>query len=200
MALARVRSIFTGVAGTPWYSNLYFLDDGADRIAPDAVEWVSDFWEDLAVNMVSGIAINIEPLVPTYDEATGDLIAQTATAPTGNAGSNVGTALPWATQGLIRLRTEGIVNNRAVHGRIFVPGADEGNSNNGVPQSGYLTTMQSAIDALILASTNTLAVWARPFAGDPTATPPKPARAGTQHAVQAADTWNQWAVMRSRRD
>lgn len=200
MPVARIRTIFTGVAGTPWYSNQYFLDDGATPVAQDAADWVGAFWTGLAGNLPSGLDWSIEPLVPSYDEATGDLTAQTAiTSPTGG-GSNAAETLPFPTQGLIRLRTEGIVNNRAVHGRIFVPGPGENVNSGGVPSASYITALQTAIDSLLTSSVNTLCVWARPFAGDPLADPPKPARAGTKHAVMAADVWTNWAVMRSRRD
>ena len=200
MAVARIRTIFTGVAGTPWYSNLYFLDSGSTPIASLASGWVKDFWDDIAPFMLSTVRYTLETLVPTYDEATGNLTRQTAVAPLTGTGSDSTTALPWATQGLIRLRTAGIVNNRAVHGRIFVPGAPEVQSDNGVPVTGYKSGLQAAINTLIASSTSTLAIWARPFPGDLTATPPKPARAGSQHAVSTADVWAQWAVMRSRRD
>lgn len=200
MAVARVRTIFTGVPGTPWYSNLYFLDDGGSPIASDAVEWVDAFWSAIAPFMLSTISFAIEPLVPTYDETTGALTRQTGTSGGGGTGTDSTTALPWATQGLIRLRTAGLVNNRAVHGRIFVPGAPENQSENGVPVVGYRNGLLAAVAGLIDDSVNTLAVWARPFAGDSGATPPKPARPGSQYSVLTADVWDKWAVMRSRRD
>lgn len=200
MAVARIRTIFTGVAGTPWYSNLYFLDDGSTSIATLAAGWVKDFWDDIAPFMLSSIRYTLEPLVPTYDEENGNLVRQTTVSALTATGTDSTTALPWATQGLIRLRTTGIVNNRAVHGRIFVPGAPEVQSDNGVPVTGYKSGLQAAITTLITNSSSSLAVWARPYPGDPDADPPKAARPGSQHIVTASDVWSQWAVMRSRRD
>ena len=40
--LARVRTIFTGPAGSPWYSNLYF--DAATGTAQNAADAAAPFW------------------------------------------------------------------------------------------------------------------------------------------------------------
>lgn len=200
MTIARVRTIFTGVAGTPWYSNLYFFDNGGTEIGPDAVTWVTAFWTSLSAVMQDSVIWTIEPEVARLDESTGQLTGVTATPGATGGGTQQVAALPWQTQGLIREFTGAFVNGRRVRGRTFIPGPTESSSDVGVPIGTYITALQNAADALIASSVSTWCVWARPFDGDPAAVPPKPARTGTAHIIVSANVWDKWAVQRSRRD
>jgi hypothetical protein len=199
MALARIRTVFTGVAGTPWYSNLYFLNDGGTSIAATATTWVTAFWNSLDNQMGAGISWATDPEVPTFNQATGKITKTDAVTPGTGTSSGVGEVLPYATQLLIRLVTDEFVNGRRVRGRIFVPAPLEADNVSGLPGASIRTPAQTAINTLITSSTSTLAIWSRPFAGDPE-NPNNPARIGTQHVVDLGQVWTQWAVLRSRRN
>lgn len=198
MAIRRVRTIFSGVAGTPWYSNLYFDADGVTPTAQENVDDTDAFWTAMANLIDNAISWTVGPEVPVLDETTGTLVGVTSVTAGTGVGTAAGDALPYATQGLVRLATDDFVAGRRVRGRIFLPGIDENfNGPSGVPTSTFLTTVQGAIDGLIAAGG--LLVWARPFPGAE-GPPVRPARAGSKASITASSVWTQWAVMRSRRD
>jgi hypothetical protein len=203
MALARIRTVFLGVAGTPWYSNLYFFNDGGTSIAASATGWVGTFWQTIDNNMVSGLTWATDPEVPTFNETTGKITKVDAVTPTTGAGSGIGEALPYQTQMLVRLITSAFVNGRRVRGRIFVPGLLEVDNAAAVPAASTRTLVNNATTTLITSSASTLAVWSRPYSAldkDGNPIPGKTPRLGSQHAVGTSQVWTQWSVLRSRRD
>lgn len=199
MALARIRTVFAGVPGTPWYSNMYFQNDGGTSIATSATTWVTAFWTAISPSMAPGITWTTDPEVPTFNQLDGKITKTDAVTPGTGTASGADQALPYSNQALIRLLTNQFVNGRRVRGRIFVPGMREVDNTSGLPSPALRTVLGNAATALITSGTGTLAVWARPFNPDPP-DPLKPARLGSQHAVQTAQVWTQWSVLRSRRD
>lgn len=200
MTLARVRTVMVGVAGTPWYSNLYFMDDGGTSVAPQAVAAVGTFWTTMAAAISNNVTGTVQGEVARINEVDGQLTGVENVTPVAFAGGNTDDELPWQTQLLGRTFTAGFVNGRRVRGRIFIPGMVENNNAVGVPVASLQTSLQNALNALIAEPNTILAVWARPFAGDPAAVPPKPARLGTKYAVVTASVSPIWSVLRSRRD
>lgn len=199
MTIRRVRTVFSGVAGSPWYSNLYFDADGVTPSAQQNVDAVDAFWTALASLMDNAVTWTIGPEVPELDETTGELTGVQTVTPGTGAGTDTTDPLPYMSQGLVRLSTTDFVAGRRVRGRIFVPGLTEtANTTTGQPSGSAITAMTTAGTNLVAAGG--LLVWSRPFAGDPAATPPRPARAGSKASITAVSGWNQWAVMRSRRD
>lgn len=198
--IARVRTVFTGVAGSPYYSNLYW--DGAEDItgAQAAVDLVDEFWSLLASVMNIGLIGQIEAEVPIIEDTTGQIVGVNTTTGGVVDPTNAGEPLPWATQGLIRLATEGFVDGRRVRGRINIPGLGEGSSDAGVPNAAIIASMQAAGEILADSSSPVLCIWCRPRAANAEATPPVAARAGSSHNVSTVSVWNQWAQLRSRRD
>ena len=196
MSIARVRTVFTGVAGTPWYSNIYFMDDGATPIGTLAIGWVADYWNAHKPGITSQVSWSVLSEVVTLDEATGDLESVYTGTSSPNTGSASGQPLPWATQVLARQGTAGIVHNRRVRGRIFIPGFTEDSTTTGRVPSATQTAVAAAGTALVAASTSLWVVWSRPFAG----TEDNPARDGTRWQVTGNSCWDQFAVQRSRRD
>ena len=203
MALARIRTVFVGVAGTPWYSNLYFLNDGGTSIAASATGWVTTFWQTLDNNMNSQLTWATDPEVPTFNETTGKITKVDAVTPGTGAGSGAGEPLPYTNQLLIRLITSSFINGRRVRGRIFVPGLGESDNAVGGVLAATRTLANNAATTLITSSASTLAVWARPYDALDSNGQPIPGhtpRLGSQHSVSTSQVWTQWAVLRSRRD
>lgn len=193
VAIARVRTVFTGVAGTPWYSNLYF--QASPGTATQRNEAVRVFWGTLGNVIHQSIAFNVEAENAIIEDTTGVITGfESGDAETG-VGLATGDPLPWATQGLIQEICEIVVEGRRLRGRTFVPGATETYNVNGIPTSDYRAQLQSSADALILASSTfgTWQVWSRPQ-GLPTP------RSGTSDNVETCNVWNKWAQLRSRRD
>lgn len=200
MTILRIRTVFTGVAGAPWYSNLYFGPPADPTNAQQCVDAVGAFWATLATNLRLGVAFNVEGDVPAINEADGKITDQITVTPVTGGGTNAGDPLPPYTQALIRLSTNAFVNGRRVRGRIFVPGQVESNNVSGNPAGAFVTGVAAAAQALINNLDTELVVWARPFEGDPLSVPPKPARLGTYAGAVTATMWTAWSVLRSRRD
>lgn len=184
--IRRVRTIFTGVAGTPWYSNLYF-SSGVGLSAQAQTDLIKAFWTDMATTMHATVRWTVQPEVTIINDANGQvegLLAVTGGTGIGSAPTDL---LPLATQGLVRLQTGVYINGRGVRGKIFIPGQVEGNSTpQGVPAPSLVTFYAATANELVNDSLDSLVVYS------PTN--------GTSVEVETASAWTNWAVMRSRRD
>lgn len=193
--MLRVRSVSTGVAGAPYYTNTYFLGGVGDALA--ARNRMVTFWTDLTSVMRTGLQTQVEQEVWEIDPLTGDTTA-IVSGGTGvpASGQAAGSPLPPATQGLIRLNTGLVRFNRRVAGRIFIPGLTVASAADGRPTGALLTTLTTAANKLVTgASPAPIVVWSRPkqITG-PVAVP------GAQALVSGIGVWNEFAVLRSRRD
>jgi hypothetical protein len=185
--IQRIRTVFTGVAGTPWYSNLYVTATEADAQAE--VNIIDGFWEDIKAQMKSTVNWTVEGTVANIDDATGQIVGFSSNDSQTGSGADVGDALPYATQGLIRLRTGVFMGGREVRGRFNVPAPTENQSSDAKPNSGYLTDLQTAINDRLLGATGlngALVVYS------PTNATSVPVSEGSVAPF--------WAVLRSRRD
>jgi len=133
----------------------------------------------------TSITWTLDTDVPTLDVATGQLQAITTVTSAQALGTAAGDLIPFATQGLLRLFTGTIVGGRLLQGRIFLPGAVESDSNGG-PTSTYMTDYDTAAAALVADANADWSVWSRTH--------------GVLSSVAQGSTWNEWAVLRSRRD
>lgn len=185
--MLRTTTIFTGLQGAPYYSTHYW--GGTEPGEADAVvAALAQFWTDTAPQRFIQLVGTIQGEVEVVDPATGQVTAIYNTDDPVQAGTNTTTQLSGATQGLLRWRTGVFVGGREMRGRTFLPGPTEGLNDNGNPSGPYQGAYTTAAEALILAAppSSGLVVYSpthRQFA-----------------AVQAASTWNRWAVTRSRRD
>lgn len=183
--LYRIRTIFTGVTGSPYYNNLFFLITGGTPAQANTA--AGAFWTAVsASNMTNGLAWSTDGEVDQIDDTNGQVVATvgvTSVTGVGTAGSD---PLSPATQGLIKVRTGQFFSGRELRGRVFLPCQVEANNTAGAPTSAIATVWNNAASALISDANSTWAVW------------------GPTHfhaeAVNAASAWNQWAVLRSRRD
>lgn len=194
--MLRIRSVSTGVAGSPWYTNMYFSGD-SQGAADDAHDRVVAYWTALASVMINEVVTTVEGNVPVIEPTDGSLRGFLGTTETSVAGTSTGDPLPFAIQGLITTNTDTVRDNRRVQGKLYVPGMSETGNTDGTGTSpANLATMQDAADNLWSALPDTgLVVWSRPKgAGSPFPGP------GLEAAVVSATPREFWAVLRSRRD
>ena len=186
MALMRVRTVFSGVPGTPWYSNLFF--EGGTGLFQDAVDAVAAFWEDCSAAISPLVSWTVEGTVTVLDPVTGQPVGVIAATGDGGPGTASGDMVSRASQILVQLRTGEFLNGREVRGKIFIPGvvgstvdADGGVETAVVAQfEGYTATL------LANSATVPLSVWSR--------------TGGIAYPVVDAPVSSEWAVLRSRRD
>lgn len=185
--LNRVRTVWTGVPGTPWYTNMYFLTDDTDGAASDQVSAVDQFWTDLSGNIHADADWVVQGEVIQIDETSGAITGARTVPSVPGSGVASGDLLPRATQGLVQWRTTTVVNGRFVRGHTFIPGLVESlNVAGGVPAAAFVTIMQNAGESLIDNVTLPLVIWSK--------------SGGTHGEVTAAAAWSEWASLRSRRD
>jgi hypothetical protein len=191
--MLRVRTISTGVAGAPWYTNVYFEGSEASR-AQDAVTSMGLFWTAIRILIHPSITMAVQADVPNIDPVTGDTLAYYSAVPQTITGNADGELLPPASQALVRLATSAVVANRRLKGRIFVPGFTEANSQNGNLSAFALGIIGPAAQEFATRASIRPVVWSRP------APDASPARTGDSAPTTGATVWNQFAVLRSRRD
>lgn len=175
--------MLTGVAGAPYYSSLFW---DLSYSAAEVVEHTAELWEILDNYIVNEIAWEVSGVVQAIDDVTGAVLAAGVTdAETGN-GEATQEMLPLSTQMLIKWRTGIYVGGREIRGRTFVPGlADFVNAEGAVDETVH--------DALA----DDLATWL----GGLSAPPLIWSRTnGDSQPIAAAEVWDQFAVLRSRRD
>jgi hypothetical protein len=186
-AMNRVRTVWTGVAGAPYYTNMYFNDDNTITPAQDAVNAVGTFWSALSGNIVNTVSYTVQGDVARINVATGQLQGAWAVTPVTAAGTAAVDQLPRQVQGLVRWETGTVVSGRFLRGRTFIPGLGETlNNPGGVPTPTLVALFGTAGAALIADTGNELLVWSRAH--------------GVANPVVSATGWSQWATLRTRRD
>lgn len=194
--IARVRTVWTGVATGPAYNSLYFTGVNSIATANQAIAAVDTFWTNIGGLIATGGNAIIEGDVTMIEDTTGEAQQVYAGTPGAATSSAAGDRLPLANQGLIRCPTVSFVGGRQVVGRVFVPAPTETDSTNGLPTLLYQNALATHANALSVTSTVTWVIWSRPRE----ATEDLPARAGSSHAVDVCTGAPYWAVLRSRRD
>lgn len=185
--MLRVTSVFTGMAGAPYYSTHYFGGDTSGE-ASAAVTAVDGLWDGLSSELSSQLDVAINTDVEVVDPVTGLTTGIFPTAGGGTAFTGSGDPLPPATQLLIRWRTGQYVSGREIRGRTFVPGFLEAASSSGRPDTAMVGNINTLAASFLTAS-----------AGAGALVVYSPTR-GQAADVTAASVWTEWAVLRSRRD
>lgn len=182
----RVRVALNGISGAPYLATHYFGSTDPLQTAQEAVEVVGNFWAAVDLHMSSGVTWNTEAEVAEINIATGDLEGITATTPRTGSGGAIAAIMPPATQGLIRWRTGVFVAGREVRGRTFVPGLTTSAASAGKPSATVITDFNAAAAAMVADPNADLYVWSR--------------KNGVIGNVVTGTAWNEFAVLRSRRD
>lgn len=180
--MKRVRTVFTGVAGTPYYSNLYFADE---MDAQDAVDEVKAFWDICAEFMVNDCAFSVDGTVVTIDPTTGEITGSFAASGDTGQGTSTTEMLPRADQLLVQWPTGVYVEGRQARGRTFVPALADFNNDEGVVATATLTTLTTNLTTWLAANPFFL-IWSK--------------KAGLSNVPNSVAVWNQFAILRSRRD
>lgn len=184
--LYEVHTTWHGVAGTPYYSTLRGLLGSSVSPTVLAQKWV----ECLTIfkgAIVSPLVAVIEPEVTIIDSTTGKLVGTSSVPSQTIAATGSTDALPPMTQALVQLGTNTVTEGRRLRGRLFIPGMLEANNTVvGQPSAALTESLDQAFAAMVSATQGGWVVYSRTH--------------HTYALVQSAKTWNQWAVMRSRRD
>ena len=180
--MRKIQTTFTGVAGTPWYSNMYFGDTPS---AQDCVDHVGEFWVEMNAFMVDEIAWSVSSQVLTIDAATGEITGSTSAQGVNGQGGQTQEMLPTATQLVLKWLTGVYVNGRQAQGKTFIPGLADFCNVDGSVNSAIVTQINTDI-ALWLAAGPPLLLWSK--------------AAGVSNIVTTPVCWNRFGVLRSRRD
>jgi hypothetical protein len=200
VSLVRVQTLWTGIAGSPYYTNLYAIGPLATNNGNDLATAWRVFLTSLTSLLASPMVATIDPELLEFDETTGAVTGAGSTTQAPVPFSGLGDQLPHANQALVQWTTNGIVHNRRVRGRTFIPGCLEAqNGPTGDPSAVIGGPLQSAIDALLVSMSGRMRIWSQPLSDDPPS-PTNPNRPGSAWAVQSGKVSPKWAVLRSRRD
>lgn len=188
MPMLRVRTVFTGVTGSPWVSTINFggpTQTGNQADADAAVAAVGAFWGGVDGHIHTSVTWSTLPDVLFLGD-NGIPAASFATTPILGTGGSGGTAVPWSNQALVRGLTSTYLGGRQIRGRIFIPGLTTAAVSNGALAAATATAINGFAVTLNGVTTPPWAIWSKVNA--------------TVVPVSSVSTWSQFAVLRSRRD
>lgn len=184
--MLRIRTVWTGVPGTPWYSNLYFTGT-TEAEASAAHGLVADAMADLAAYQVAGIDYVVEGEIAELDPVTGNRTGTFDVAAVTGSGTNSGDPVPRAAQIRVRLTTGIFTGGRQVAGAFNLPGVTESaNVADGRVDVVTAAAVAGEFTPMIGLDPPALGVWSR--------------KNGTFSLVTNATASTEWAILRSRRD
>lgn len=188
MATFKLKTTWSGaVVGGGLTVSYFFVTSATPTSAQAAIDLMRDFWTSLNPIMSNAVSWAVSGIAQVIDVNTGLITSEIAGTTRSGTGTETGDRLPAATQGLLRLDTPSFINGRRLRGHWNIPGPTETrNTNAGLPDSTYITTLQNAANTLNAAVDPTLDIYSR-----------------THHVadgVSAATAVSKWAVLRSRRD
>jgi hypothetical protein len=175
------------VIGTPYFTQRYFF--GSTGGEADAANAATATFLAAIEDAVSGtLSWTINTEAEFVDPVTGQVTGVETTPGGTGVGDAAGDMLSPASQGLLRWRTGIFANGKEIRGRTFIPGPTETVNLEGHPSDGYFPVVNEAASALITGSAGAggLCIWSRTN--------------GETALVISGSCWNQWAVLRSRRD
>jgi len=185
--LVKVQTVWSGVAGGPYYSTHYFFDSGTLAGANDCVDDMDTFWTAISGNLVNTLSYVVGADTVVIDDATGNLVGSYATTPESGAGASGTEQIPRASQGLLRWETGEIINSRRFRGRTFIPGyVEAANTTGGVPLPASMASLATAGAALIASSNSELRIYSRTH--------------NVSHPAIACVADTEWAYLSTRRD
>lgn len=187
--MRKITALWTGLSGLPGTTTMYF--DASALELGDLLTGLDLFWSRIcsgfgtsSQGLRTGLTITLESDVPVVESSTGEIVGfQTISELHQYHGNGTAEPLPPATQALIEWQTGSVVAGRRLRGRTFIGGLTEDHSDNGVPKATWASTL--AAEAVTL-SAESMEIFS------PTHL--------VEHGCTGATVWNQFAVLRSRRD
>lgn len=187
--MLRVRTVLTGVAGSPYYMTGYFdAQTGTPTQAITAWHtFISGGGGATSGGIPSGARVETLGEVQLVNPVNGDVTGAVVGTPAVTTGTGVGPFLPPANQLVVRWRTGIYESGREIRGKTFIPSRLESESTaTGQVETAATTAFNSLASALIANALVDLVVWSRKY--------------GQWALVSSGSTWNQFGVLRSRRD
>ena len=187
--MAKVQTVLTGVAGSPYYMNGYF--DLTVGTAQDMI----DAWHTFVVgaigsdtsNYPTGALIRTDGTLQVVNPVDGAVEALVTGAPQTSGGIGTGPVLPPSNQALVRWRTGIYVDRREVRGRTNIPAQFEAASTVlGQVEPAYINGYTDRGQTLIDDENTNFVVWSK--------------KNGQWQPAVTASCWEQFAILRSRRD
>jgi len=159
--MLRVRTVWSGVAGAPFYTNHFFQGGDDQAAAQDAADAVNAVWSALAGSLVNDLTAHVEGDVFKINMASGQPEDVFSVNGVDHGFTSTGNPLPWFTQYAVKFNTGVFINGRALVGRTYIPGWPVSAADvNGRPVGGVSTTVSAAFSPLINDSAN-FGVWSR---------------------------------------
>jgi len=200
VSLIRVQTVWTGVAGAPYYTNVYCIGPLSTNNGNDMAAAWRAFLASLVNVCSTPMVATIDSELLEFNEVDGVVTGAGNTIQTPVNFTGAGDALPRQCQALVQWTTNGIVHNRRVRGRTFIPGVLESeNGPTGIPTPAVGTPLQTAIDTFLSTMSGRLRIWSREVKVE-NATATVPARPGSAWPVLSGKVAPYWATLRSRRD
>lgn len=184
--IRRVSLVWAGLAGSPYFTQLFFEHQAGNATATATA--VKNFLNNLAPTLQNGLTVQQAPEQVIIDVALGEPVGlESATPQALVTCTATGDALPWATQGVVRMPTNIYNSGHRMRGHFFLPGMMEAANINGVVAAPTLTQYNGFLSTFWTAcqTSGPIAVWSR-----------------VHRSWASADSltmWGQWGVLRSRR-
>lgn len=180
------QAVWSGVAGSPYYSSVFQLDGAGGTAQEFSTAWAT-FCHSLVGTMVNELTVTINTDVPQIESTTGELVGAVSVDFATFTGTQETDALPPSTQGLLRWGTGAVIGGRRLRGRMFIPGAEEANNLPvGRPTGTYVAAINTFANTFRTTVGSEFVIYSRTH---------RQVAVVTSH-----NCWNQWAVLRSRRD
>lgn len=182
-SIRRVRTTLVGVQGAPYYQNMFWPEAMTSQ---EVVDRTADFWSIVDNVMVDECAWNVDPVVLTINDATGEVTAAETVNGANGQGLSTEEMLPPSNQLLIQWRTGQFVSGRELRGRTNVPALGDDVNTGGVPDVTVRGAVDTALEAWVVVDADPPLIWSRTH--------------GVSHEVTSLTVWNQFAQLHSRRD
>lgn len=184
--LYEIRTTWTGVAGTPYYTTLRGLLSGA--VTPEQMNgFVKGLWTNLAPGIDNGLSASLSSESRIIDSTTGKLVGVATVTGGFIAMTGAGDALPPANQLLCRFGTNQVAGGKRQQGSINIPGQLESNNDvNGTPSAGLTGSVKTYLQNMLDVTRGTWVIYSP-----------------TNHSfstVQSVSVAPFWSILRSRRD
>ena len=184
MSLRRVQVAWVSAHIVGGGLSTFYFNDSVGTAAQNVAS-VGTFLTATDDRRISGTTWATLPDVATIS-LSGVLESVTSTTPATGTGTLAGTAVPQASQGLLRLLTSTVAGGRLLRGRLFLPAVGVNDNTNGVPSATYTADYNAAAAALVADANSDWQVWSRTNNG--------------AASITSATCWSKFAVLRSRRD